>query len=252
VKVGATFRIYYAGQSPLGINLATSTDGVNWVQHPDNPIIAQETWPGLRSDYVNTPVVRRDGGLYRMWYRVAHADSGRIAIAHATSPDGVQWTHHGVVFDPDTSCGAVGPASVLKEQGGFHMFYWKTCFPQSAVRHATSGDGFTWQDEGVVIPPGFQGEIDSLATNGGWVDKQGGLYRMWYGGHDSSGEIRILAATSEDGAVWQPVPDVAIDAGAAAVIRVGNEYRLYGPYPKDGPDANRGFALWTWQITGAP
>lgn len=101
---------------------------------------------------------------------------------------------------PYDSGGALLPA-VLKEGGTYKL--WYTAIGSDNVEriaYATSPDGLTWNKQGVVLSPdqGWEGKALSAPS----VIKDGGTYKMWYDGRDSSGTTRIGYAYSADGVVW--------------------------------------------------
>jgi hypothetical protein len=85
---GTKYQMWYSGHdgSTLRICYATSTDGIAWVKHPDNPVLnlgASETW----DDYqVYTPTVLFDGAKYQMWYSGYDGSNLRIGYATSTPP----------------------------------------------------------------------------------------------------------------------------------------------------------------------
>ena len=104
---GGQYYMWYAGRSQPGpfynikIGLATSTDGIHWTKHPDNPILELGTSGSWDANTVWGPVVRKEGHRYQMWYcgrkgpdpatdrfgyaedfsNAAHVDSVRAAIS---------------------------------------------------------------------------------------------------------------------------------------------------------------------------
>jgi hypothetical protein len=67
---GGEYEMWYNGfdSSHTRIGYATSTNGVGWVKHPNNPVLdvgASGTW---EERYVQHPTVILDGAKYEMWY----------------------------------------------------------------------------------------------------------------------------------------------------------------------------------------
>jgi len=85
---GTEYQMWYSGSdgSPWRIGYATSSDGIVWVKHPDNPVLdlgESGTWD---DDYVFGPSVLFDGTEYQMWY--TGYDGSHWRIGYATSiPD---------------------------------------------------------------------------------------------------------------------------------------------------------------------
>ncbi len=98
LKVNGTYYLYY-GASPKNnydaftINLATSTDGINFTKYSGNPIISSTLpWEGIGVTY---PSAIYDGNQFVMIYENSARDYEGIAYSN----DGVHWTKkHDPVF----------------------------------------------------------------------------------------------------------------------------------------------------------
>jgi predicted GH43/DUF377 family glycosyl hydrolase len=96
VRDDGVYRMWYTCQNrPMNITYAiayaTSQDGVNWIKHPQNPVLlAGEEGPDSNS--VRDPCVVRSTSGYEMWYRgIGVAD---WTVCYATSDDGVNWVRY--------------------------------------------------------------------------------------------------------------------------------------------------------------
>ena len=82
VSDSGKFKMWYQGYDPdfanPSIGYAESADGVHWIKYAVNPVLAD----------AESPHVRREGGLPRMWY------SADGAIAYTTSTDGLHWERY--------------------------------------------------------------------------------------------------------------------------------------------------------------
>jgi hypothetical protein len=79
-------------QPPVLPFRATSKDGTNWKLSPDQPILSPEGTPFVS---IETPSVVRFKGEYHLFYSGIYP-AGQIpsmAIGHATSKDGISWSH---------------------------------------------------------------------------------------------------------------------------------------------------------------
>ncbi len=92
------YQMWYTGRPLSGIwqtGYATSTDGINWNKHPNNPVLpvgAPGAWDA--SGALASSVIFKDG-QYQMWYQGdINNDFSGIEIGFATSPDGINWTKH--------------------------------------------------------------------------------------------------------------------------------------------------------------
>jgi hypothetical protein len=154
-----------------------------------------------------------------------------------------------------------GAPWVISENGGLRMWYisgteWVAGAAEGeapthyySVKHATSGDGISWQTDERLCLPYLENEHAIArpvvtATNGG--------YRMIYSARRLGETYRIYSASSDDGLRWQrdplPVMDVAPEGWDSAMICYGSRldcplgnFLLYNgnAYGKDGFGAAR-------------
>jgi hypothetical protein len=117
----------------VSVRHAVSTDGIQWVTHPD---ICLSPAPGEYA--VGRPVVLRERGLYRMWYSIRSFDRP-YAIGYAESSDGIRWVRKdgeaGISasragWDSEMICYAY----VIRLGGQLTMFY-------NGNRHGETGFG---------------------------------------------------------------------------------------------------------------
>lgn len=101
IKDGAIYKMWYAaydcsvdGQATDGqvnIGYATSTNGINWIKHEQNPVLTVTAgdWDEV---YVQDPhVIKHDDG-YHMWYGGADVgDNYFQQTGYAFSEDGIHW-----------------------------------------------------------------------------------------------------------------------------------------------------------------
>jgi hypothetical protein len=145
---------------------------------------------GTDYDSVNIydPHVVKVGNTYHLYYL---ADYGLLTsygfnknIAHATSPDGINWTKLGVVisagsqgtmFDSQTAAHPV----VVHDGTKFQMFYLAGDTSTYGIGYAESTDGNTWTKIG---------KIDSLGQSMPvGVTIENGIERLWYTKNVSTG-----------------------------------------------------------------
>ncbi len=100
IKDNVNYKLYYAGNDFGSINLATSSDGVNWTPYPGNPVLNETSAvQGEHADVhfysdgfagANSGTNPSSGTMnYRMWYQGAVAGIG--GWRYAESPDGISW-----------------------------------------------------------------------------------------------------------------------------------------------------------------
>lgn len=90
---GEGYLMYYDGLDDAGvrrIGVATSDDGINWQPSDDNPIL--DVTEDYEGDIVNQPrVVNTDDGYLMIYRTIERGDVSSIALAAATSDDGITW-----------------------------------------------------------------------------------------------------------------------------------------------------------------
>lgn len=131
LSIGGTFHAWYTGANLSGISrigYATSSDGISWTKHPNNPVLDAGAPGEWDSGGVALPCVIFDGTKYRMWYMGSFI-GGFPDVGYAVSLDGINWTKH--YQNPILTKGSVGEwdemmiagASVLQKSGKYHMWF---------------------------------------------------------------------------------------------------------------------------------
>jgi len=127
---GTKYQMWYAGYDSSSfwrIGYATSSDGIVWKKHPDNPVL--DVGPsGTWDDYqIYDPTILFDGAKYHLWY--TGYDGSNSGIGYATSADGIVWEKHPAnpVLNPGPS-GTwddyhVGSPTVLFDGTKYRMWY---------------------------------------------------------------------------------------------------------------------------------
>lgn len=136
---------------------------------------------------------------------------------------------------------------VVKVGGAYHMFYTFRApaggpYTTLEVRHRTSVDGTTWSAATTVLTPGAAGAWDDAGVYVDSVIYDGGVFKMWYTGRQTSPpptKNAIGYATSPDGTTWtkhagNPVLMVGAPADwdgqfvrEAAVVKMGSTYHMW-------------------------
>lgn len=163
------------------IGVATSPDLTTWHKHPNNPVLAADpTWYELldRSQWHDQAwrdpyVVQAEDGVFHAFI-TARANIGpgdeRGVIAHATSPDLINWTQHPPVTLPG-EFGHMEVPQVLYIQGRFYLVFCCPYDNASQARQARTADApqsgtfylmadtltgpYTWATEGVLHADAF-------------------------------------------------------------------------------------------------
>jgi hypothetical protein len=218
---GTTYRMWYsslydsrAGHG--GIGLATSPDGLHWQRANDGrPVLSPGPIGALDDGQVMGPEVNFDGEVYRMWYtgmsnRRHESGIGYYRIFLATSDDGIRWNRENG-GDPVLNVGSPGTwdavqaatPSVLRDQGGFRMWYaaWSPEHNHT-ICCAESDDGIRWTRANEGRP--VRGLEPSIAY-GPAVCRLDGRYLLLYMALQA--ETGLYAAASENGTDWKMLND---------------------------------------------
>lgn len=203
VKEGSLYKMWYSGldeYTPDGgiyrIFYATSADGLSWTKH--GVVVDADPPGGAGYPLTNRPCVLNENGTYKMWYSGLD-QSGIRRILYATSPDGLSWTKHGVVFDvgPPGSLEETGVTTpfVVRQGGRYLMWYAGLKGSEGRMFLATSMDGLSWTREGLVLDLGAPGSDDDVRLTEPFIEFSGGVPRqMWYAARGTN--FRILRATA--------------------------------------------------------
>ena len=170
--------------------------------------------PVRDSEGVEDPSVIRVGSKWVMYYTGYAEDGSPPAIYRVESNDGRTWARPAEPA-PVLSAGTPGSwdasgvfgADVLYDPADlsapYRMYYSGISAGAHAIGYATSSDGLTWTKHGdPVLRPGPPGSRDGFAVAHPSVLKDGGLFKMWYEGDDSTVKA-IGYATSVDGVAWK-------------------------------------------------
>ncbi len=239
IKHDGGFYMFYTGssdrsESPLGIGLATSTDGIHWTAHEGNPILEPDG-TGYDAMCISGGVPIFDGNQWVLYFAANSTPcegTGRhIGRATADNPSGT-W-----VSDPEAileagapgewDAGFIMPHAVIRTDDGYVMFYsggeeYLLPLPR-LIGMATSPDGVVWtkhNDPATTEPPYADSDplieinddgtesylqtwaIDILKTPTGW--------EMFFSAAcpkntvtAPTGPKMIFYGTSEDGIHWK-------------------------------------------------
>jgi len=200
------YRMWFSWRTHRGIGYAESADGLHW-EVRDTVVLGPE--PSIEAEHleVTRPFVLVDDGQLTMWY-AAHGED-RVAIARATSFDGISWQRQGVVLDPREPWekAAIMCPSVLRDHDGtYHMWYsGGERVEPDAIGYATSPDGIRWTrvtDVPVLTArPGSSWESHRVA--GAHVFRlDEWLYAAYIGFANEFDDSSVGVARSRDGIDW--------------------------------------------------
>ncbi|MDR1877589.1 MAG: T9SS type A sorting domain-containing protein [Flavobacteriaceae bacterium] len=212
IKDNTGYKMYYfaqPGDDPLqsAIGLATSTDGINWVRHPSNPVLVSGENPDdIDYYYIESPAVTYMDGKYYMSYTAVDAlYLTRTALAF--SDDGINWQKHSdnpifdIYKDPDASNlyiwdgGASRMPTMLSRNEKLEVWYtgisvYNRYYLDETALHigyAHSPDkGATWikYNNNPVLsttsPPFTEFETRGPVASDVIYDEDDKIYKMWY------------------------------------------------------------------------
>lgn len=94
LRVGDLWYMWYTAglvlpnRQSIHLCLATSSNGVDWVKHPGNPVLTDDFTQGPLRNVISRCFVRHEHGVFQMWYSHAKPD---YRIRYAESLDGIHW-----------------------------------------------------------------------------------------------------------------------------------------------------------------
>ena len=233
------------------IGYATSVDGITWTKvdaEPTRPDDGNTTDPDTDPDpdpdldpvvrvgkagaadsfAAQEPAVIRDNEVWHMWYTAD--DSTKKRIAYATSQNGSTWSKGGMVIGTDAAeDGATNPTnanvregvfapSVIKSGTSFRIYFGGRKFLstnpprfQTRIFTLTSPDGVTWGGGLNEALGASAGTFDAESVTAPEVMPDGGTFRMWYSGNNST-----IPATSHQRIGYAQGSETAFTGQAAA------------------------------------
>jgi len=203
-KEGETWYMLYRGHDPdVGSDatgLATSSDGINWVKEPSNPVLEGEAgkWDENGAEIWG---VIKVGSVYYTYYEANIKGTGERAIGVATSTDLVTWEKD--QYNPVLTRGRFCPFAIKRKD-----YYYLL------VPHYTSGTDYVeielYRDKNPTFYPldrEFMRVIKSCSTEGWDSHDQDtpcvltdNIYRDSYS--DANNELWMYYAGESNG-IWQ-------------------------------------------------
>jgi predicted GH43/DUF377 family glycosyl hydrolase len=176
---GGIYHMWYEGGkgSTVQIGYATSTDGITWTRHPQNPVLKIGHSGSWGRPMLRAPEVIFYGGIYHMWYS-GTPSLWNHKIGYATSPYGIVWTKYN---DPSTTI---------------------TLYSESDPVLLPGPKG-SWDDQFVVSGTAIYDSINSKL-------------KLYYGGGDTDGKAQIGYATATNLILFVPGQYSTIQEGINA------------------------------------
>lgn len=198
IKDGTVYKMWFCGSdgTTSRILYTTSNDGISWAT-PMLVVNVSSDNNNYGGAGVDGPCVIKDGSTFKMW--LFGSDGTNMRILYTTSTDGINWTKTTLAMDKGTSSRgynslhSISP-SVLKVGSVYKMWFAGHDGTNYRLLYSTSTDGINWNEP--ILSIDNTGTYDSNAAFYPSVIIVGDMYRIWYGGKDSSGTSRILSSVS--------------------------------------------------------
>ncbi|MEZ4321660.1 MAG: hypothetical protein R3F61_29570 [Myxococcota bacterium] len=227
-----TYQLWYVAEPAdgdgYGLGYATSTNGVEWTPHPDNPVVAADGgWDATSMDEIQ---VVWDAAIdeYVLVYQGYNLDTDVWGIGGMQSPDGVEWT---------STTSAETPLLDLRTALAGRYTCWPLAFTTTSVGYqgyiaAAPGQGledpcevFSWSGEALdsmgfsetpVLTPTGQPHDAMGVSSAAVVDFRGTLYLFYVGfeAWEDMGTFKratrqtlSVATSTNGGRSWQKDPD---------------------------------------------
>ncbi|MHC4797986.1 MAG: glycoside hydrolase family 130 protein [Planctomycetota bacterium] len=208
LKIDGKYYMYYGGSDQGNKNtqlgLATSTDGVKWKRHPNNPIW-QRAWHNFLRD---VRVYRFGEEDFWMYY-----SDGDQHIDLARSTDGIHWKNYQknpILKKTQPWEDLVMQERILRIGKKWYMWYSTYDKKPRVTGMATSTDGIRWKKykDNPVLPLGEPGQWDDYSAFQPSVFLQDGHFHMIYTGSSKANptKYRWGYAYSKDGINWKKSP----------------------------------------------
>ena len=121
------YRMYYTGQGDVqgSIGLAFSTDGINWTNSSNNPVLLPGSYGSWDQSAVAAPTVIKDETGYKLYYHGWSDEYGNWDIGLATSTDGINRVKYPtpVMYGSSGWEYQLGPSSIIKINGTYYLYY---------------------------------------------------------------------------------------------------------------------------------
>ena len=211
ILIDTLYHMWYTGAdnpdpNEGAIGHAISSDGISWEKDADNPVLNAGSSGSWDDVWVWDPSVVFDGSIYHMWYHAWNGVGEEVQIGHATSPhpDSV-WTK-----DPNNPVlnweygswdyPRVQAPCVIYNGNIFHIWYSAGPTSEYSVGYAKSVDGSEWEKSASnpVLEAGSAGSWDDTMVGFCTViDSADSIYKMWYTGGNSAGQLAVGYAESD-------------------------------------------------------
>ncbi len=208
LKEGDLYKMWFAGLDGESFYLcyAESHDGINWRRHPEPVMMPGPEGTCDDRGAMRAGIVREKNG-YRLVYP-GWDHNGRMALAAATSPDGLHWERYSgnPVIRPEPGHwdhAGIEDVHLLLLDGTYYVTY---SGKQDTGTHwyyriglAVSQDGEHFEKlREPILDLGLAGSFDELYAAGNQIVRAEDGWRLYYQGRDAEGIERISVAYLEE------------------------------------------------------
>lgn len=228
-----------ANGSASNVGYAVSSNGINWTRPFNNPVLSPgnySSWDALAT--IAGAIIHETNG-YKMYYVGWSNQNGNWHIGLATSIDGISWTKYPnpVMYGTSGWEYQIIPASILKIDNTYYLYYHGRNYPSYNIGLAFSNDGISWTkySQNPILSPTASWEGTGVFHPG--IIRENGIFKMVY---MNSVGTAFGFATSSDGKSWTKQSNQPFfkkentynnwangSIAYPCYIKVSNEYRIY-------------------------
>lgn len=173
-----------------------------WVKYPD--IVYGERGGGSFFD----PYANYEDGKFVLYL----SDRKNGSIVRTESEDGIHWEPAQTILEsaPDSNWEKiVNRGTVRKVKDKWFLWYTGQADGKSAIGVAISNDGVHYErcSQNPVVVPSYSYENVAVMNPSVIVDRQSGIFKMWYCAGEQCEPDVICYATSDDGINWKKHED---------------------------------------------
>ncbi|MCK5559182.1 MAG: hypothetical protein KAJ51_01255 [Thermoplasmata archaeon] len=195
---GNTYKMWYMGESSSiswKIGYATSSDGINWIKYPGNPVLVQGAGGSWDEKYVGFPSIYFDGIKFTMWYSGGDINDNR-KIGIATSYDGINWIkyqNNPIMAGSGGNNVGVGGLNVIRDGNQFLGWYYNRATNFYMINHASSIDGINWKNSSnnPVLLPSSAGWDSNDVLHPAIISKNKQFYMYYQGASGVTSQIGL-------------------------------------------------------------
>lgn len=253
-KDNGVYYLVYEGSGGSGwpgdIGLATSTDGRNFLKHPNNPILKHNT-TGWEKANIGTPSLYKEGSTWYLFYHGFDSTDCRIGVATGTSLTSLSKYSGNPIINTTTGAwdaGTTGRRSMIRKEGSYYYLAYEVSTDQpygtakwsSGIARSTNLLSWTKYSGNPVVPQTTSG----FGNDGPEIMQIGGVNYLYV----RSGEPG-LGPTVRHRLKWKPalLPAAPSNSGCTNVAPASIRWTW-----KDNSNNETGFKVFADPGAGPP